>query len=75
MADSRERIAKVIARSGLCSRREAERWIEAGRVEVDGEAIDRAALNVTENNIILVDGKRQTLMGFYFDEYLLLQVR
>ena len=33
---SRERIAKLLARAGLCSRRDAERWIAAGRVAVDG---------------------------------------
>ena len=33
-----ERIAKVMARAGLCSRREAERWIGAGRVRVAGSA-------------------------------------
>lgn len=34
-----DRIAKVIARAGVCSRREAERMIEEGRVSVDGEII------------------------------------
>ena len=42
-----ERIAKVIARAGLCSRREAEAWIAAGRVAVNGEKIASPALNVT----------------------------
>ncbi len=52
-----ERIAKVIARAGVCSRREAERKIEAGTVSVDGKVIDSPALNVTPNQIIVVDGK------------------
>lgn len=52
-----ERIAKLIARSGLCSRREAEKWIEAGRVEVDGVIISSPAMNVNEKNLILVDKK------------------
>lgn len=52
-----DRIAKVIARAGLASRREAERMIEAGRVTVNGETIDRAALNVTSADKITVDGK------------------
>jgi 23S rRNA pseudouridine2605 synthase len=34
-----ERIAKVMARAGLCSRRDAEKWIEAGRVKVNGKLI------------------------------------
>ena len=51
------RIAKYIADSGLCSRREAERWIEDGRVEVDGEILASPALNVEENNLVKVDGK------------------
>ncbi len=51
------RIAKFIADSGLCSRREAERWIEDGRVEVDGNILLSPALNVEENNIVKVDGK------------------
>lgn len=52
-----ERIAKRLARAGLCSRREAERWIEAGRVMVDGAVIKSPALNVDETNEIRVDGK------------------
>ena len=56
MSDS-NRIAKIIARSGLCSRREAEKIILEGRVKVDGKTIDKPSINVTDNNIILVDGK------------------
>lgn len=52
-----ERIAKVIARAGVCSRREAERLIEAKRVAVDGRTIDSPALNVTPGQIITVDGE------------------
>jgi len=52
-----DRIAKVIARAGLCSRRDAERWIEAGRVSVNGKAISSPALNVEPSDRIIVDGK------------------
>ncbi|MEZ5714749.1 MAG: pseudouridine synthase [Paracoccaceae bacterium] len=52
-----DRIAKVIARAGLASRREAERMIEEGRVSVNGAVITRAALNVTDADRITVDGK------------------
>jgi len=52
-----ERIAKVIARAGLASRREAETWIAAGRVAVNGEKIASPALNVTPQDRIAVDGK------------------
>jgi 23S rRNA pseudouridine2605 synthase len=51
-----ERIAKRLARAGICSRRDAERMIEAGRVMVDGKTITSPALNVTDANIISVDG-------------------
>ena len=56
-APSRERIAKRIARAGLCSRREAEAWIVAGRVVVDGRRIESPALAVGPEARILVDGK------------------
>jgi 23S rRNA pseudouridine2605 synthase len=52
-----ERIAKVIARAGLCSRRDAEDWIAAGRVSVNGAVIASPALNVTGKDSISVDGK------------------
>ena len=52
-----ERIAKRLARAGLCSRREAERWIEARRVSVDGAVLTTPATIVTEASEILVDGK------------------
>jgi len=51
------RIAKAIARAGLCSRRDAERWIEDGRVVVDGKTLASPALVVTGKETILVDGK------------------
>lgn len=50
------RVAKVIARSGVCSRRDAERKILAGSVEVNGKIIDSPALNVSNEDIIKVDG-------------------
>lgn len=52
-----ERIAKAMARAGLCSRREAERWIEAGRVGVNGTRITSPALTVTPADQVVVDGK------------------
>jgi 23S rRNA pseudouridine2605 synthase len=52
-----ERIAKVMARAGLCSRREAEAWIVAGRVAVNGAVVASPALNVTPEDRIVVDGK------------------
>ncbi|NNF89763.1 MAG: rRNA pseudouridine synthase [Boseongicola sp.] len=51
-----ERIAKVLARRGVASRREVERMIDAGRIAVNGKTIDSPALNVTENDRIAVDG-------------------
>lgn len=52
-----DRIAKVLARAGLASRREAERMIDAGRVAVNGETLSSPARNVTEADRITVDGK------------------
>src|SRR6056300_1747046 len=52
-----DRIAKVIARAGVASRRDAEKIIAAGRVSVNGQVITSPALNVTSKDTILVDGK------------------
>ncbi len=52
-----ERIAKRLARAGVCSRRDAERLIEAGRVTLDGEVLSNAAINVDDSSVILVDGQ------------------
>jgi 23S rRNA pseudouridine2605 synthase len=52
-----ERIAKVIARAGICSRRDAEKLILEGRVKLDGVIVTSPALNVTAGNVIQVDEK------------------
>ena len=53
-----QRIAKVIARAGVCSRRDAEAWIAAGRVSVNGKVLSSPAFNVSEADDVRVDGKR-----------------
>lgn len=52
-----ERVAKVIARSGLCSRREAELYITQGRVSINGTVLTSPAINVSKQDKILVDGE------------------
>ena len=52
-----ERLAKRIAAAGVCSRREAEVLIEAGRVKVNGKKITTPAFNVSEKDAVVVDGK------------------
>ncbi len=52
-----DRIAKVMARAGLCSRREAERWIEEGRVRINGKSLKTPAYDVARRDRIEVDGQ------------------
>ena len=52
-----ERIAKVMARAGVCSRRNAEEWIAAGRVSVNGERLTSPAFNVSDKDVVLIDGE------------------
>ncbi len=53
-----ERIAKVMARAGLCSRRDAEKWIEAGRVSVNGKKLRTPACVVGPEDEVMVDGEK-----------------
>jgi 23S rRNA pseudouridine2605 synthase len=50
------RIAKAIAHAGLCSRRDAEAWIAAGRVAINGKVLATPAYVVKPGDKILVDG-------------------
>ncbi|MCW5750313.1 MAG: rRNA pseudouridine synthase [Alphaproteobacteria bacterium] len=52
-----ERIAKVLARAGVCSRRDAEKLVLEGRVSVDGVALASPAFNVRPGQVVSVDGK------------------
>ena len=52
-----ERIAKVIARAGLCSRREAERWIVNGQVKLNNKVLTECGVNVTSKDFIEVNGQ------------------
>ncbi len=53
-----QRLAKLIARSGVCSRREAEKYILDKRVAVNGSIIDTPAFNVSESDTVLIDGEK-----------------
>lgn len=66
----RERIAKRLARAGLCSRRDAETWISEGRISVNGKVIDTPATLVGPEDRIEVDGaplgpKERTRLWLY----------
>lgn len=52
-----DRIAKVMARAGLCSRRDAEAWILEGRVVVNGETLATPARDIVPSDRVEVDGK------------------
>jgi 23S rRNA pseudouridine2605 synthase len=52
-----ERVAKRIARSGFCSRRDAERLVAAGRVAVDRQVLSSPAVTVTDANQVTIDGE------------------
>jgi 23S rRNA pseudouridine2605 synthase len=57
IAPEGDRIAKVIARAGICSRRDAEKLIAEGRVKLNGAPVLTPALNVTANDLVAVDDK------------------
>jgi len=58
-----ERIAKIIARAGICSRRDAERLVTDGRVTVNGKTIETPAINLEPDDIVAVDGERIPARG------------
>ncbi len=65
-----ERIAKVMARHGLCSRRDAESWISEGRVKLNGTLLTTPAVKVTDKDRVEVDGfelptKQSTRLWLY----------
>ncbi len=51
------RINRYLARCGLCSRREADRWIEAGRVAVNGRTVREPGLRIRPGDRVAVDGR------------------
>jgi len=51
-----DRIAKILSRKGIASRRGAEKLILEGRVKVNGIIINSPALNLTDKDMIMVDG-------------------
>jgi 23S rRNA pseudouridine2605 synthase len=53
-----ERIAKFLARAGVCSRRDAEKLIAEGRVKLNGKTLDTPAVKVTDKDRVLVDGRQ-----------------
>ncbi len=53
-----ERIQKVLSEQGLCSRREAELWIKAGRVRVNGHPVSLGDKMDPAKDVLAVDGKR-----------------
>jgi 23S rRNA pseudouridine2605 synthase len=57
LAPGQERIAKVLARAGVASRREVERLIEAGRVAINGRVLDSPAVKIEAGDIVTVDGE------------------
>ncbi|WP_457091720.1 pseudouridine synthase [Microvirga sp. P5_D2] len=52
-----DRIAKVIARAGVASRRDVEVMITEGRVTLNGKVLESPAINVTSADTITVDGE------------------
>jgi 23S rRNA pseudouridine2605 synthase len=53
--ERRDRIAKILARAGLCSRRDAERWIKAGRVSVNNTVLISPAIIVSPKDLVTID--------------------
>ena len=59
-----ERIAKIIAKCGYCSRRKAEELIFAGKVTLNAEIVNSPAVNVLEDDVITINGKKLDRSAF-----------
>lgn len=55
--DEGARINRYLASCGLCSRREADRWIEEGRVSLNGKKVEQPGVKIGEHDLVTVDGK------------------
>jgi len=55
--DSGERINRYLATCGICSRREADRWIHEGRITLNGEKVEQPGVKIGKGDIVAVDGK------------------
>jgi len=55
-----DRLSKIIARAGICSRRDAEKLIAEGRVLLNGEKITEQGTRATPDDLVTVDGKPLT---------------
>ena len=55
---TQQRIAKFIAHAGIASRRDAEKLIESGAVSVNDEVIKTPAINIDENDVVKINGKK-----------------
>ncbi len=56
-ASAGERINRYLAACGLCSRREADRWVAAGRVSINGQLCTEAGARIMPGDVVAVDGK------------------
>ena len=54
--DESTSLNKFISQTGICSRREADKWIEAGKVKING-IVDKKGNRVGENDQVTIDGK------------------
>ncbi len=52
-----DRLSKIIARAGICSRRDAEKLIDEGRVLLDGAIVTEQGVRATASQVVSVDGK------------------
>ncbi|MGE4581813.1 MAG: S4 domain-containing protein, partial [Synechococcus sp.] len=58
---TRQRLQKLMAAAGICSRRKAETWLQAGRVTVDGQIARLGDQADPDQQLIVVDGRRLEL--------------